>query len=132
MRLSNALLSRLRDGRERLGIAVERLSPRSLRAEVLSRRGLLRGAMSLLGRAAVQRVRALRERAGSAEAVLNSLSPLAVLQRGYAICHDAATGAVITDAAAVSAGKDVSVRLARGRVDARVIGTHHDRTHHET
>ncbi|HEY3174683.1 MAG TPA: exodeoxyribonuclease VII large subunit [Candidatus Polarisedimenticolia bacterium] len=120
MRLGNALPSRLRDGRERVGLAVERLSPRSLRAEVAARRGRLSASADRLARAMSARVRSLRDRVASTEAVLASLSPLAVLDRGYAICQDPATGAVIADASSVSAGDEVRVRLARGRIGARV------------
>jgi exodeoxyribonuclease VII large subunit len=45
---------------------------------------------------------------------LQALSPLAVLERGYAICHDAATGGVLKEAAADQVGRDVRVRLAKG------------------
>jgi exodeoxyribonuclease VII large subunit len=52
---------------------------------------------------------------------LNSLSPLATLERGYAIVFDAA-GAVITDAATVAPGATIEARLAQGRLRARVEG----------
>ena len=120
MRLGNALLSRLRDLRERLGIGMERLSPRSLKAEVASRRGRLGGATQLLVRAVQARLRAFREAAAGQDALLRSLSPLAVLDRGYAICQDPATGSVISDASRLSPGDDVKVRLARGRLLSRV------------
>jgi exodeoxyribonuclease VII large subunit len=120
MRLGNALLSMLRDLRERVGIAVERLSPRSLKAEVASRRGRLAAAAQLLVRAARCRIRTLREAATAQDSVLKSLSPLAVLDRGYAICQDPATGLVFTDASRLSPGDEVKVRLARGRLLSRV------------
>jgi exodeoxyribonuclease VII large subunit len=60
-----------------------------------------------------------RERLGLAAASLDALSPLAVLQRGYAIAQDAA-GKPLRDAAAVSAGDAVAVRLAKGKLNTRV------------
>ncbi|HJT67466.1 MAG TPA: exodeoxyribonuclease VII large subunit [Pyrinomonadaceae bacterium] len=60
-----------------------------------------------------------RERLGLAAASLDALSPLAVLQRGYAIAQ-AATGKPLRDAATVSAGDDVTVRLAKGKLNTRV------------
>ena len=120
MRLGNVLLGNLRSCRERLGIAIERLSPRSLKAEVVSRRGRISAALDLLTRAMTARMLAYRERALSREALLMSLSPLAVLERGYAICQDAATGAVVTDASRVAAGDQVNVRLGHGRLGATV------------
>ncbi|MES2490576.1 MAG: exodeoxyribonuclease VII large subunit [Pseudomonadota bacterium] len=59
----------------------------------------------------------------SAESLLRSLSPLAVLDRGYAIARNAA-GEVITDASALKPGETLDVRLARGRVEAEVKSTH--------
>jgi exodeoxyribonuclease VII large subunit len=60
-----------------------------------------------------------RERLGLAAASLDALSPLAVLQRGYAIAQDAA-GKPLRDAATVSAGDEVTVRLAKGKLNTRV------------
>jgi len=63
-----------------------------------------------------------RERLALAAASLDALSPLGVLQRGYAIAQDA-SGRLLRDAATVAEGDAVSVRLARGRLNARVEGT---------
>ena len=51
--------------------------------------------------------------------VLDSLSPLATLQRGYAIVTDR-NGRVVTDAATVAAGDDLEARLANGRLGLTV------------
>jgi exodeoxyribonuclease VII large subunit len=64
-------------------------------------------------------VQEARERLGLAAASLDALSPLAVLHRGYAIAQDA-SGKPLRDAAAVAAGDDVSVRLAKGKLNTRV------------
>jgi exodeoxyribonuclease VII large subunit len=50
---------------------------------------------------------------------LDERSPLRVLQRGYAICTDAA-GNVVNAADQVSVGGEVKVQLARGRLGAEV------------
>ena len=60
-----------------------------------------------------------RERLGLAAASLDALSPLAVLQRGYAIAQDA-SGKPLRDAVAVTPGDQVLVRLAKGRLNTRV------------
>jgi len=120
MRLGNASLRCLQSLSERVRLAAERMSPRGLRAQVMARRDRLKAGSDRLGRAMGSRLRAARERSASGEALLRSLSPLAVLDRGYAICQDAASGAVITDAAAVSPGDEVRVRLSRGGLAARV------------
>ena len=63
-----------------------------------------------------------RERLGLAAASLDALSPLGVLQRGYAIAQDA-SGKLVRDAASVNAGDEVNVRLAKGRLNTRVVST---------
>ena len=50
---------------------------------------------------------------------LNALSPLAVLERGYAIAHGA-DGGVLKEADDASAGDEITVRLGRGELDCRV------------
>jgi len=51
---------------------------------------------------------------------LHTLSPLATLERGYAIVQRPDTGAVVTDAGKVRPGERVRARLARGRLDCLV------------
>ena len=65
------------------------------------------------------RLQEARERLGLAAASLDALSPLAVLQRGYAIAQDA-RGKPLRDAATVNPGDQVSVRLSKGRLNTRV------------
>ncbi len=60
-----------------------------------------------------------------------SLSPLATLQRGYAVLQDA-DGHVIASIAGVAAGADVTVRVADGRVLATTTGVEPDPTHEPT
>ena len=55
-------------------------------------------------------------------ASLEALSPVAILNRGYALVFDA-QGRLVKDAALLKAGDEVSARLARGRVRARVSAT---------
>ena len=66
-----------------------------------------------------------RERLALAAASLDALSPLGVLQRGYAIAQDA-SGKLVRDAASVNAGDEVSVRLAKGKLNTRVLTTEQD------
>jgi exodeoxyribonuclease VII large subunit len=50
---------------------------------------------------------------------LESLSPLAILERGYALVFDS-SGKLLKDAAQVEPGEEISARLARGVVQATV------------
>jgi exodeoxyribonuclease VII large subunit len=63
-----------------------------------------------------------RERLALAAASLDALSPLGVLQRGYAIAQDP-SGKLIRDAATVAAGDAVHVRLEKGALRTRVEAT---------
>src|ERR1700733_10648355 len=62
------------------------------------------------------------ERMGRA---LEMLSPLAILERGYALVFDG-TGRLVKDAAQVQAGQEISARLARGELRATVNKTTED------
>ena len=53
------------------------------------------------------------------------MSPLATLDRGYAIVADAA-GKVVQDVSSLAPGDRVEARLARGRFSATVTGTTHE------
>jgi len=58
-------------------------------------------------------------------ASLEALSPVAILNRGYALVFDA-KGGLVKDAAQLTAGEELSARLARGRLRARVTATESD------
>jgi len=51
---------------------------------------------------------------------MDSLSPEAVLARGYSITSDAETGQVLKDASATAVQRRIRVRLASGMLGARV------------
>ena len=50
---------------------------------------------------------------------LDALSPMAILERGYALVFDA-SGKLVKDAAQVQVGEEISARLARGEIGAVV------------
>ena len=50
---------------------------------------------------------------------LTALSPLAILERGYALVFDA-SGKLVKDGAKVQIGEDISARLAKGEITATV------------
>jgi len=55
------------------------------------------------------------------DTALRALSPVAILERGYALVFDA-SGKLLKDAAKVKAGDEISAKLAKGTVEARVKG----------
>jgi len=67
-------------------------------------------------------LRQARERLALSAASLDALSPLAVLQRGYAIALDT-SGRLLRDSSTVSSGDSVQVRLAKGRLHTTVDRT---------
>ena len=62
-----------------------------------------------------------RSRFSGTTRALHTVSPLATLERGYAIVTVADSGSVVTDAAQAKAGLEIETRLARGRLVARVL-----------
>ena len=103
-----------------------RLEARDLRRRVGVTRGRLAIANSRLDAAIVGRRHAARTRLGALAAGLGSLSPLAVLGRGYAVCWDGDRRVILRDASTVSEGAAIRVTLARGELQARVTGTDGD------
>jgi exodeoxyribonuclease VII large subunit len=66
------------------------------------------------------RLAALHERLRKNSAVLESLSPLGVLQRGYSITRRTASGMIVRQTDALSIGEDVNVQLAKGNFSAKI------------
>jgi len=62
-----------------------------------------------------------RVRVERMETALQALSPLAILERGYALVFDA-SGKLLKDARKVKTGDEISARLAKGTVQAEVKG----------
>jgi exodeoxyribonuclease VII large subunit len=53
-------------------------------------------------------------------AVLDSLSPLAVLQRGYSITHKLPSGEIVRQAVTLKINEEVNIQLAKGNFNAKV------------
>src|SRR5581483_9413457 len=97
---------------------VLRHDPRRMVAETRERMGSLR---VRLDRAMERSTREVEAQVQSAEARLHALSPLDVLQRGYAIVLDS-NDVLIRSAAQVAEGGVVRTRLRDGSFASRVIG----------
>jgi len=66
------------------------------------------------------RLAALKEQLRKNSAVLESLNPLGVLQRGYSITRSMESGMIIRQAVDLSIGEDVNIQLARGNFNAKI------------
>lgn len=96
-----------------------RLRARDLRLRLLAVKARLGAASDLAERRMQQRLAAARGRLEPLAAQLAQLSPLRVLERGYAIVQDQ-TGRILKDAADAPPASALRVRLARGRLNATV------------
>jgi exodeoxyribonuclease VII large subunit len=118
-RLAAAWWRRNGRSRERLGWLARRLELLHPRARLAAQAQRLDELESRLGRALRQRLERERLRLGAAARTLHAVSPLATLERGYAIVLTAA-GHVVRAAADVAAGSAVRARTARGTLHATV------------
>ncbi|HAF15300.1 MAG TPA: exodeoxyribonuclease VII large subunit [Blastocatellia bacterium] len=95
------------------------LAPAQLRARLAEARVRFDSAYSDCNAALAKQMEEAEKRLGLAAASLDALSPLAVLQRGYAIAQRD-DGRLLRDAKSISVGDSIRVRLAKGRFGARV------------
>jgi exodeoxyribonuclease VII large subunit len=110
------LLEQMRRRWETVAAAVRHYDLGSILAGM--RIGLGAGVAALAG--AMRNVLLLHKtRTGRLRTALESLSPLAVLERGYALVFDA-SGKLLKDAGGTEVGQEISARLARGEIVARV------------
>lgn len=141
--MERQILRRLRDEQRRLDSLEHRLNrthpgaileKERLRLAVLVRRlrrahpGLTlatrRQSLTQLQQSLAQAIRRTQDRLSArallAERSLNNLSPLATLERGYAIVTRSEDGQLVTDSDAVAKGRRINVRLANGQLVAEV------------
>lgn len=124
----------LRENRARLGSAVRQLLLER-RSEVESRRSeLVQYSPALAVERAIGRLASMRQRLGTSAhelvadldrrvavlgRALHSVSPLATLERGYAVVLDS-DGKAMTDASRAHAGDEIRARLSKGELLANV------------
>jgi exodeoxyribonuclease VII large subunit len=117
--------SQWRGNQRHLADKLQHLSMRLLRQDVAARTSLARQRLTSLDarivRAQRDRLRAWRESEAALGRQLNSLSPVAVLSRGYALVYDDG-GVLIKDTEKVTTGQSIVTRLARGGIRSRVTG----------
>jgi exodeoxyribonuclease VII large subunit len=114
--MESVLGAALKSRRARHAALALRLSDADLRRRMVEQRAILAELGGRLDASARMLIDGRRERVSLASGKLDSLSPLGVLARGYAIAFDA-QGRVIKRAAAVSPGERVRVRVSEGEID---------------
>jgi len=118
-RLVDAMDARLREARTALDAqmrALGHLSPQTRLANLRERQDALAESLSA---ALAHRFELWSERLDGTSARLKALSPLAVLQRGYAVVRHEKTNAIVRRVKQVKAGDKLRVRVSDGEFGAR-------------
>ncbi len=105
--------------RAQLALLESRLQARSPLPRVRQLQVDIRRLQQQLAAAMQQQLQRSGDRLGHLARMLDSLSPLGTLQRGYAILTDQG-GRVVSDAAAVAVGDELRAKLARGQLGLKV------------
>ena len=121
-RLENLMRANLGKASRRLELATSTLRQRDLRQQLRTRQRELLARLEALSAATQRYLLRRRARMEQATAKLATLSPLAILERGYSLIFDA-DGALVKDAAQLSPGDAIRARLAQGSLDARIEST---------
>lgn len=104
--------------RQRVAVVARRLrDPRQVLAQLRHRASDLEGRLHRSIGTTLQQQRQHMRRVAER---LHALSPLAVLDRGYAIAYQPADGRVVRDAGELAVGDPLHLRLARGTIDVVV------------
>src|SRR5438128_4626786 len=120
--LQTLMRAALQTAQRRADVVLHKLSPAQLRALLSDARMSFDSAYAGCSAATVAQLEAAHQRLGLAAAALDALSPLAVLQRGYAIAQDK-DGQLLRDSRSVSIGDPVRLRLGKGRLNCRGEGS---------
>lgn len=120
-RLQTSIISLIQRAQRRVGAATHSLSPVQLRSAALTARTRLESLNRSRDAGIATRLETAKQQLAMAAAGLDAMSPLRVLERGYAIAHDA-QGQVVREAGAVSINDALRLRLWKGAVNCRVEG----------
>lgn len=118
-RLASAMRSAMGAAGTRLYEASRQVSLPHLRSLLAAARARFETLSNSRDSAIVARLQSAQREFALAAAALDAMSPLRVLERGYAIAHDS-QGRVIREANATSIGDELRLRLWRGELDCRV------------
>jgi len=122
-RLIGSMRATLQKDRSRVGEALASLLHHSPERSVREFRLRHQALEARLQNAWTRAITRAESRLALAVRTLNTVSPLATLERGFAIVTRASDGALITDAASVKVGDEIDARVAQGKLRARVTGT---------
>ncbi|HET8890452.1 MAG TPA: exodeoxyribonuclease VII large subunit [Candidatus Angelobacter sp.] len=115
----------LHDYHRRLDLAASRVRHYDFRRSLAVVRGELEARTEGVVHAFQSRLAARRSHLERLTAQLDALSPVKILERGYALVFDA-SGALVKDVAQLAAGSEISAQVARGRFTAEVKSTKKD------
>ena len=121
-RLQTAITRKLQRIHRRLGAAAHSLSPAQLRANVMSARTRFESLSRAHDAAIATRLETAKQKLSLAAGALDAMSPLRVLERGYAIAQDT-RGQILRESTAIEIGDAVHLRLWKGALDCRVERT---------
>jgi len=120
-RLRRALASGLQQQERGLQALQRRLDAQDVTRRLAVIRGRLSAADARLGAAARRRTDRSAATVRTLAGRLDSLSPLAVLGRGYAVCWNEPRTAIVRDPALLAPGDRVHVTVARGEIGCEVL-----------
>jgi exodeoxyribonuclease VII large subunit len=121
-RLASNYRTLLHDYHRRLDLAASRVRHYDFRRSLAVVRGELEARTEGVVHAFQSHLAARRSRAERLAAQLDALSPVKILERGYALVFDS-TGALVKDATKLAKGAQISARVARGSFTAEVKST---------
>jgi exodeoxyribonuclease VII large subunit len=118
-RLRDAMNLSYQSASRRFDLAARLLSPAELHTRALAQRARFDALFHAHNMAMQSKLENARRQFGLGAASLDAMSPLKVLERGYSITQNS-NGTIVRDAANVSVGDELQVRLWKGAVDCRV------------
>jgi exodeoxyribonuclease VII large subunit len=119
-RLTGAMRAALHSDRTRVSEMFTRLVHQSPAHTVQEYRVRHESLATRLEHASTQCLSRAEHRLNLAARALNAVSPLATLNRGFAVVKRAADGGLVTDASTVNVGDEIEATLAHGKLTARV------------
>jgi exodeoxyribonuclease VII large subunit len=115
---ARARVARLAMRVDAMGARLGEVAPRTMAER---RRAAVAAAAARLVAAAERKQGGRRAALAAIAARLDSISPLKVLERGYAVVMNTRNGRAVIDAAEIELGDELDIRLSRGRVRARTV-----------